>query len=75
VEDKGRVKMKVVNACKRLDDSVKLQGRTPKAVACAVIFVILAGRITKADICRICEVSLPTLAKLEPIVVKELQSV
>ena len=67
-------RMKVIATCQKLEESVKLQGRTPKAIACAVIYVVLAGKISKADVCRVCEVSLPTLAKIEPIVVKELQS-
>jgi transcription initiation factor TFIIIB Brf1 subunit/transcription initiation factor TFIIB len=72
VEDKGRVKMKCFSTCQRLEPCVKLQGRTPKAVACAVIFVLLNGKLSKKEICEICGVSLPTLAKLEPIVRAEL---
>ena len=74
IEDKSRVRMKVIATCQKLEESVKLQGRTPKAIACAVIYVVLAGKISKADVCRVCEVSLPTLAKIEPIVLKELQT-
>lgn len=72
VEDKGRVKMKCMNVCRQLEDCVKLQGRTPRAVACAVIFVVLAGKLTKKQVCEVCEVSAPTLSKLEPIVRAEL---
>jgi len=72
VEDKGRVKMKCVNACIKIEDCIKLQGRTPKAVACAVIFVVLEGKLSKKQICEICDVSTPTLSKLEPIVRAEL---
>ena len=75
-EHRGRVKMKIVHACKSLDDSVKLMGRTPKAVACAVMFVMLAKLefpISKADVCKICDVSGPTLTKIEAIVKSELK--
>ena len=68
--------MKIVHACKSLDDSVKLMGRTPKAVACAVMFVMLAKLefpISKADVCKICDVSGPTLTKIEAIVKSELK--
>lgn len=72
----GKTKMKTFHACKSLDDSVKLMGRTPKAVACAVTYVML-GRlgfpISKAEICKICDVSGPTLSKIESIVKSELK--
>lgn len=74
-EHRGRVKMKIVQACKSLDDSVKLMGRTPKAVACAVMYVVLAKlgfAVSKADICKICDVSGPTLTKIESIIKSEL---
>lgn len=73
-KEAGRVRMKVVKACKSLEDSVKLMGRTPKAVACAVIYVVLEKLkfpISKNDICTICEVSGPTLTKIESIVRSE----
>jgi transcription initiation factor TFIIIB Brf1 subunit/transcription initiation factor TFIIB len=70
---RGRIKMKIVNVAKEMAECVELQGRTPKAVACAVIFVILkeAGLTPdKAELCKICGVSVPTLTKIEAIVRK-----
>ena len=61
VENAGRLKMQCIKMCEQLENCVKLQGRTPKAVACAVIFVVLNGAISKKDICKICDVSPPTL--------------
>jgi len=74
--EEGRIKMKIVHTCKSLEDSVKLMGRTPKAVACAVIYVMLEKLkmpIDKTEICKICEVSGPTLSKIESIVRSELK--
>ncbi len=74
-EHRGRIKMKIIQACKSLDESVKLMGRTPKAVACAVMYVMLAKMgfpVSKAEICKICDVSGPTLTKIESIVKSEL---
>ena len=71
-----KTKMKTFYACKSLDDSVKLMGRTPKAVACAVTYVMLERLgfpISKAELCRICDVSGPTLSKIESIVKSELK--
>jgi len=70
---RGRIKMKIVNVAKEMAECVELQGRTPKAVACAIIFVILkeAGLTPdKAELCKICGVSVPTLTKIEAIVRK-----
>jgi len=71
--EKGKTKMKVIRFCKELEESVELMGRTPKAIACAVIFVVLAGAIDRASICKICDVSVPTLSKIETIVRAELK--
>ena len=73
--DRGRVKCKIVKVCKSLEECVELMGRTPKAIACAVIYMVLSQLNLKPDkkeICRICEVSEPTLTKIEVIVKKEL---
>jgi len=74
--ERGRVKMKIVQTCKSLEESTGLQGRTPKAVACAVMWTVLKsrGQLTKADLCKICDVSVPTLTKLEAIVAKDLKA-
>lgn len=68
---RGRLKMKIVRVCQELADCVELMGRTPKAVACAVMFVVLkdAGiAVDKGSLCKICGVSVPTLGKIETIV-------
>jgi len=75
-ELRGKTKMKIVNVCKELSTSVKLMGRTPKAVACAVMYVVLAKQgfsISKQEICKICDVSGPTLSKIETIVKGEMK--
>jgi len=73
--ERGRVKMKIVKICKSLDDCVGLMGRTPKAVACAVIYIVLGNcgfNPNKSEICKICDVSVPTLGKIEAIVKAQL---
>jgi transcription initiation factor TFIIB len=69
--ERGRVKAQIVKACNSLDECVELMGRTPKAIVCAVMFHMFAKLghpISKAEICRICDVSGPTLAKIDGIV-------
>jgi len=74
--DKRRVKTKIVNMCKDIQKSSKLMGKTPKGTASAVMFVTLnemGYKVDKGTVCNLCEVSLPTLNKLEPIVRAELK--
>lgn len=69
--DRGRVKMRIVKRCKELEECVELMGRTPKAIVCAVMFTVLkeAGLApNKAEICKICDVSAPTIGKIESII-------
>lgn len=68
---RGRIKMKIVKGCQALEECVELMGRTPKAVACAVIFHVLTTeglKPNKTEICKICDVSVPTLGKIETLV-------
>lgn len=70
-DQRGRIKMKIIKVCKELEDCVEIQGRTPKAVAAAVMFVVLKESgfaPDKNELCRICDVSAPTLGKIETIV-------
>lgn len=69
--DRGRVKAGIIRKCKSLEDRVELMGRTPKAVACAVIAMSLKdlkGTPSRAELCKICDISLPTLGKIETLI-------
>jgi transcription initiation factor TFIIB len=69
--ERRRVKMRIIARCKQLEDRVELMGRTPKAVACAVMASILKdvpGAPSRAALCKICDISLPTLTKIEALV-------
>jgi transcription initiation factor TFIIB len=68
--DRGKLKMKVIAKCKSLEDKVELMGRTPKAIACAVMASVLkgvAGAPDRQTLCKICDISVPTLSKIEAI--------
>lgn len=68
--DRRRIKMKIIAKCKSIEDNVELMGRTPKAIACAVMASLLKGVEGAPDrqmLCKICGISPPTLAKIEAI--------
>lgn len=69
--ERGRLKMRIIARCRELEDRVELMGRTPKAIACAVMANVLRGVPGAPDrqtLCRICDISMPTLAKIEALV-------
>jgi len=72
-ESKGRVRMQIIKKCNELEECVELMGRTPKAICCAVIYLTLMNMNLKPDkkeICKICDISEPTLVKIETIIKK-----
>lgn len=70
----GQEKMKIINLCKRIEKTPDLVGKTPKCIACTVVYVVL-GSMSKADVCEAFEVSVPTLTKLEPLVKKAIKDI
>jgi transcription initiation factor TFIIIB Brf1 subunit/transcription initiation factor TFIIB len=69
--EKGRVRMKIIKACEESQNNPMLMGKTPKGVASAVIFKTLCDLGYKAErefVAKICEVSVPTLIKIEKII-------
>ena len=71
ITEKGRIKMAIIRKCKELEDNVDLMGRTPKAIACAVMTAVLKGvqgAPTRSELCKICDISPPTLGKIETII-------
>ncbi len=68
--EKGRVRMKIIKMCEDVQSNPELMGKTPKGIASAVIFKALINMgysIDKAFIAKACDVSVPTLNKIEKI--------
>jgi transcription initiation factor TFIIB len=69
--EKGRVRMKVIHMCESVQKKPELMGKTPKGIASAVIYNALTEfgyPVDKAFIAKICEVSVPTLNKIEKLI-------
>ena len=47
--------------------------KTPNSVASAIIHIVLGSKVTKAEMCEKCSVSIPTLNKIEGIIKKHLE--
>lgn len=71
----GTEKMKIINLCRSIEKTPDLVGKTPKCVACTVVYVSLSAKMQKADVCAAFDVSVPTLTKLEPLVKKAIKDI
>ena len=70
-ESRGRIRQKTIRICEQVESHPSLMGKTPKGVAAAVLYHILAEYgTTRESIASMCEVSLPTLVKLENLMKK-----
>lgn len=70
-ESRGRIRQKTIRVCEQVESHPSLMGKTPKGVAAAVLYHVLAEYgITRESIASMCEVSLPTLVKLENLMKK-----
>lgn len=60
--------------CSELEDCVELMSKTPKSVASTCIYMTLNKVVSKAKVCELCGLSVPTLNKIEILVRKHLES-
>lgn len=74
IEDKRAWRMKCFRMADSLQSCIPLMGKTPTSVATVIILKILGDMFTKNEICQRCNVSVPTVNKIEIIVNKHLES-
>ena len=70
-EMRGRIRQRTIRMCEQVECHPSLMGKTPKGVTAAVLYTVLSdyGQ-TRESIAGMCDVSLPTLVKLENLVKK-----
>ena len=68
---RGRIRQRTIRMCEQVECHPSLMGKTPKGVTAAVLYTVLSdyGQ-TRESIAAMCDVSLPTLVKLENLVKK-----
>jgi transcription initiation factor TFIIB len=62
----GELRMKCIKLCRVLENCVPLMAKTPNSVASVVILLVL--KMPKPEVCAKCDISLPTLTKIEGLV-------
>ena len=66
-------RLKCNKMCTKTEDCVDLMSKTPNSVASAIIYMVLSPKVTRAEMCEKCSVSVPTLNKIETIIKKHLE--
>ena len=67
-------RLKCNQLCKATDDCVELMSKTPNSVASAIIYIVLGTKVKKSELCDKCNISVPTLNKIENIIKKHLEA-
>jgi transcription initiation factor TFIIIB Brf1 subunit/transcription initiation factor TFIIB len=74
IPEKRSWRMKCLRMADDLQSCVQLMGKTPTSVASVIILKVLNEFVTKGIVCQKCNISLPTLNKIEVLVNKYLES-
>lgn len=59
--------------CGKLEDCAELMSKTPNSVASVIIYMVMAGSVSKNIISEKCSVSIPTINKIEAIIKRYLE--
>lgn len=62
-----------VKMCNALEKCPELMSKTPNTIATAIIYINLASRFSKSEVASLCQVSIPTINKIEVIVKRYLE--
>lgn len=62
-----------VKMCNELENCPDLMSKTPNTIATAVVYINLCHKYSKAEVCEMCEVSIPTINKIESIIKRYLE--
>lgn len=74
IDNKRAWRMKCLRMADDLQQCVPLMGKTPTSVATVIILKVLGEKFSKNDVCQKCNVSVPTVNKIEAIINKYLES-
>lgn len=66
-------RLKCNQLCKATDDCTELMSKTPNSVASAIIYIVMGTKVRKVDLCEKCNISVPTLNKIENLIKKHLE--
>lgn len=73
IENVRMFRIKCKKFAEILEDCIELMGKTPVSIAGVILFKVSEGEITKPEIVEKCNISMPTLNKIENIINKYLE--
>ena len=73
LENRRKVQAKCIKFSNKLDECVELMGKTPSSIAAVVVYKIIGDQTTKQEVSQKCNISMPTLNKIENIINKYLE--
>ncbi len=73
IENARMFRVKCTKFSEKLEKCVELMGKTPNSIASVIIYKMMDGQVSKQEISSKCNVSLPTLNKIEAIINKYLE--
>tara|TARA_B110000977_G_scaffold201179_1_gene294582 strand:+ start:4158 stop:4964 length:807 start_codon:yes stop_codon:yes gene_type:complete len=74
IPDKRPVRMKCLRMADTVQSCIPLMGKTPTSIATVIIYKVLGNQYSKSEVCEKCNVSAPTVNKIETIINKYLES-
>ena len=73
IKDRRKVRVKCMKFATHLESCVKLMGKTPNSIAAVILLKIIGDDTSKQDVVAKCNISMPTLNKIDAIVTKYLE--
>jgi len=67
-------RLQCIKLCSSTEDCVELMSKTPNSVASAIIYKVIGSRVKKSELCEKCNISVPTLNKIDNIIKKHLEA-
>ena len=67
-------RLQCIKLCNSTEDCVELMSKTPNSVASAIIYKVLGSKVKKTELCEKCNISVPTLNKIDNIIKKYLEA-
>ena len=67
-------RLKCNKLCQLTDECANLMSKTPNRIASAIIYTVLGTKVKKSELCEKCNISVPTLNKIDNIIKKHLEA-
>jgi transcription initiation factor TFIIIB Brf1 subunit/transcription initiation factor TFIIB len=74
IPDRRKIRIKCMNFAKHLEPCVPLMGKTPNSISAVILMRVIGEGTSKQEVVSKCNISMPTLNKIDAIVTKYLEA-